>query len=166
MVSYLGSPAGSATWALNRASSWFSAGTRFLRTARSAVAIARATDWDLAAPWPTTLTPSTPSSGPPPYTSATLPRSYISLVTLSVFLTRGSALMSLYPLLGKERFDLSPVQLGLLFTVPAAANLLCLTFAGALADRVGRKALIVPTAFFFAASLVLAAVSPVLGVFR
>ena len=89
----------------------------------------------------------------------------VNLIAMAVFLTRGAALFTLFPLLGAERFALDAGQLGLLFTVPAAANLVCQPFVGALADRLGRKTLITPTVGFFIASLLLAAVSPVLGLF-
>jgi len=89
----------------------------------------------------------------------------INLIAMSVFLTRGAALFTLFPLLGAERFALEPGQLGRLFTVPAATNLVCQPFVGAMADRLGRKALITPTVGLFVASLLLSAVSPTLWVF-
>ena len=89
----------------------------------------------------------------------------INLVALAVFLTRGAALFTLYPLIGAQRFNLGSGRLGLLFTVPAGANLVCQPVVGALADRLGRKTLIIPTIGLFIASLLLSAVSPWLGLF-
>ena len=84
----------------------------------------------------------------------------VSLVTTAVFLTRGSCLFNLYPLLGRTRFALTTRNLGLMFTIPSASNLVSLSWAGALADRLGRKALIVPSTFLFAVSLMVVALSP------
>ncbi|MBI4202524.1 MAG: MFS transporter [Chloroflexi bacterium] len=89
----------------------------------------------------------------------------INLITAGTFLTRSAALFTLWPLLGKGRFGLAPGPLGLFFTLPSAANLLCQPFVGALADRLGRKTLLVPAMFLMAASLLLSAISPVLGLF-
>jgi DHA1 family multidrug resistance protein-like MFS transporter len=83
----------------------------------------------------------------------------VSLVTTAVFLTRGSCLFNLYPLLGMTRFGLTTRNLGFIFTIPSATNLVSLSWAGALADRLGRKALIVPSTFLFAASLVVVAMT-------
>ena len=89
----------------------------------------------------------------------------ISFIAMAVFFTRGGALFTLFPLLAKERFGLSVGEIGLLFTVPSVVNLVCQPFVGALADRLGRKILIVPTVFLFAVSLVVSAVSPIVGIF-
>lgn len=89
----------------------------------------------------------------------------VNIITAGTFFTRSGALFNLWPLLGKDRFGLGPGPLGLLFTLPSAVNLVFQPFVGALADRLGRKLLLVPTMFLVAASLLLSAVSPVLGLF-
>lgn len=140
----------------------------------------------LAAVWVTAKVPSTvarvsePAADPPglpvvqrgretPANTGSVFRSpgfiAMGLIAMAVFFTRGGALFNLWPLLGKERFLLGPGTLGLLFTVPSATNLICQPFVGALADRLGRKTLILPTVVLFMASLLLSAVSPNVWVF-
>ncbi len=89
----------------------------------------------------------------------------VNLLTFGTFFTRGGALFTLWPLLGKERYGLGPSQLGLLFTVPSAVNLLCQPFVGAIVDRVGRKTLLVPTMFLFSIALLVSGVIPVMAAF-
>ncbi len=89
----------------------------------------------------------------------------VNLLTFATFFTRGGALFTLWPLLGKERYSLGPGQLGLIFTVPAAVNLVCQPFVGAMVDRVGRKTLLVPTMFLFSIALLVSGVIPVMAAF-
>ncbi|MFH1141704.1 MAG: MFS transporter [Chloroflexota bacterium] len=67
--------------------------------------------------------------------------------------------------MGKERYGLGPGQLGLLFTIPSAVNLVCQPFVGAMVGRVGRKALLVPTMFLFSIALLVSGVIPVMAAF-
>ena len=99
--------------------------------------------------------------------SALFTRSYlaVSLIAMATFFTRGGTLFNLWPLLGTERFALSPGSLGLLFTVPSLVNLICQPFVGVMADRLRRKALLVPTMFLVSIALLVSAISPVVAVF-
>ncbi len=89
----------------------------------------------------------------------------VNLLTFGTFFTRGGALFTLWPLLGKDRYLLGPGQLGWLFTIPSVVNLVCQPFVGALVDRVGRKALLVPTMFMFAIALAISGVIPLMAAF-
>ena len=89
----------------------------------------------------------------------------ICLIAFATFFTRGGTLFTLWPLLGEARFSMDAGMLGLMLTVPAAANLLFQPFAGILADKLGRRALVMPAITVFAGSLLVSAASPVVAVF-
>ena len=89
----------------------------------------------------------------------------ISLIALATFFTRGGALFNLWPLLSIQTFGLGPGAIGVLFTLPSVVNLALQPFVGLLADKLGRRRLIVPTMLFFAVSLVLSALVANLWVF-
>lgn len=78
----------------------------------------------------------------------------ISLLTLALFVTRAGGQMTLLPLYAVDRLGLSEGRIGLAFTAIAAINFAALYGAGALADRFGRKAVIVPSGLLTAASIV------------
>ena len=79
----------------------------------------------------------------------------ISAVTLGIFFTRSGGQMTLLPLLGHNVLGMSESQIGLAFTLIAGCNFVALYFAGTLADRLGRKAVIVPSGLLTALSIVL-----------
>lgn len=83
----------------------------------------------------------------------------ISLVSLSIFLTRSGGRLSLVPLVGRNRLDLDAAELGLIFALSNVVNLLVLLPAGTLADRLGRKRVIVPSLMSTAVAFVLYAVA-------
>jgi DHA1 family multidrug resistance protein-like MFS transporter len=68
----------------------------------------------------------------------------ISLIAFGVFFTRGGVQQTLLPVIGRDRFGLSPSQLGILFGSIAAINLLTIPVGGLISDRLGRKASVVP----------------------
>jgi DHA1 family multidrug resistance protein-like MFS transporter len=68
----------------------------------------------------------------------------VSLVTLSAAFTRTGAIFAVVPLMGVERLSLAPAEIGFAITVGNMFNLACVAFSGILADRYGRKAVIVP----------------------
>ena len=68
----------------------------------------------------------------------------VSLVTLGIFFTRTGSRSTVLPLFGSSLLGLSPGQLGFTFTFIAIWNLLTLNCSGVLADKLGRKAVIVP----------------------
>ena len=70
----------------------------------------------------------------------------VSIFTLAVFFTRTGSRQTLLPLLAVEEVGMSATQLGLLFTTMTTINLLLVLPAGALTDRFGRKAVILPGA--------------------
>lgn len=88
-----------------------------------------------------------------------LPFFLISMVTLAVFLTRTGGRQTVLPLLGAERFAMTPGTIGLLFTLMSVLNLLATPYAGTLADRFGRKAVIVPSSLLTVVSMVMFALS-------
>lgn len=77
----------------------------------------------------------------------------ISSVTLGIFFTRSGGQMTLLPLLGHNELGMSEGMIGLAFTLIAACNFAALYTAGSLADRFGRKTVIVPSGFITAASI-------------
>lgn len=79
----------------------------------------------------------------------------ISLIAFGVFFTRGGVQQTLLPVLGRDRFGLSPAQLGVLFGTVAAMNLLTIPMGGILSDRLGRKASVVPGSLLDTAGLLL-----------
>ena len=89
----------------------------------------------------------------------------VNLLTFGTFFTRGGTLFTLWPLLGKERYGLGPGQLGLVFTISSAVNMVCQPFVGAMVDRVGRKTLLVPTMFLFSIALLVSGLIPVMAAF-
>lgn len=88
-----------------------------------------------------------------------LPFFLISIVTLAVFLTRTGGRQTVLPLLGADRFDMTPGAIGLLFTMMSLLNLFATPYAGTLADRFGRKAVIVPSSLLTVVSIVMFALS-------
>ena len=83
----------------------------------------------------------------------------VCLLTMSIFLTRTGGRLTLLPLLGENRLGLSPGALGLVFTMMTVLNLAVLMPTGTLIDKIGRKAVIVPSALVTGVALVLFAVS-------
>lgn len=79
----------------------------------------------------------------------------ISAVTLGIFFTRSGGQMTLLPLLGHNVLGMSESAIGLAFTLIAACNFASLYAAGTLADRIGRKAVIVPSGLLTALSIAL-----------
>jgi MFS family permease len=78
---------------------------------------------------------------------------------MSIFLTRTGARLTILPLVGENRLGMSPAALGGVFTMMTLLNLATLAPAGTMIDKLGRKAVIVPSALVTGAALVLFAVS-------
>jgi DHA1 family multidrug resistance protein-like MFS transporter len=89
----------------------------------------------------------------------------VCLLTLSIFLTRTGGRLTLLPLVGENRLGMSPGTLGLVFAMMTVLNLLTLAPAGTMIDKLGRKAVIVPSALLTGAALLLFAVSGEVWVF-
>ncbi len=83
----------------------------------------------------------------------------VGLFSMTVFLTRSGSRQSVAPLRGAEVLHLDPGQLGFIFGAGAVATLVATLTSGSLADRFGRKAVIVPGAMVAAAGLLLTSVS-------
>ncbi len=89
----------------------------------------------------------------------------VCLLTLSIFLTRTGSRLTLLPLVGENRLDMSPGALGLVFAMMTVLNLVTLAPAGTMIDKLGRKIVIVPSALLTGAALALFAVSGHVWVF-
>jgi DHA1 family multidrug resistance protein-like MFS transporter len=89
----------------------------------------------------------------------------VCMLSMSIFLTRTGGRLTLLPLVGENRLGMSPGELGLVFTMMTALNLATLMPAGTMIDRMGRKAVIVPSALVTGFALVLFAVSGEVWVF-
>jgi len=83
----------------------------------------------------------------------------VCLLSMSIFLTRTGGRLTLLPLVGENRLGMSPGGLGLVFTLMTVLNLVTLAPARTMIDRLGRKAVIVPSALVTGAALVLFALS-------
>jgi len=84
----------------------------------------------------------------------------ISLVGFAGFVARTGGLFNIIPVLGQERLGLSPDQIGLgLATISVTAVFLAYP-SGVLADRYGRKLLIVPSTIMTGVSMVLFLLAP------
>ena len=70
----------------------------------------------------------------------------LSVFTLLIFFTRSGSRQTLMPLLAVDKVGLSLTHLGFLFTLMTTINLILVILAGALSDRFGRKAVLLPGA--------------------
>ena len=84
----------------------------------------------------------------------------VCLVSFGTFFARTGALFNLIPVLGKERLRLGADEIGLGLGIISIVAL-CLAYpAGALADRFGRKAVIVPASLMTGLAFVLFLLAP------
>ncbi len=113
----------------------------------------------------TVAPPVTAPHAPKPREPGTM-RSMIALVTnlnfmlvsfyfFMVVFTRNGGRASILPLLGDAQIGLGPAQIGVAFTVMAFVNFVAVIPAGWLADRYGRKALMLPGGIITALGLVM-----------
>lgn len=79
----------------------------------------------------------------------------VSLISFGAFFARTGALFNLIPLLGEERLRLAPDQIGLGLGMISVIGLGLAYPSGALADRFGRKGVIVPATLLTGCSLFL-----------
>jgi MFS family permease len=70
----------------------------------------------------------------------------VGLVTITHFMARTGAIFAVVPVLVHERLGLNAAQIGLAMTAGNAVNLAMMPIAGIVADRVGRRTLIIPGA--------------------
>lgn len=98
-------------------------------------------------------------------TALSLPFLLIGGVSFVQFFARTGALFLVVPLLGEHRIGLSATQIGLAMTLINALNIATLYHSGALADRHGRRRVIVPATFVSGLSVALFAVSGSYAVF-
>ncbi|MFC1968302.1 MFS transporter [Chloroflexota bacterium] len=83
----------------------------------------------------------------------------VVLVTIGIIFTRAGAQSAILPLFADRHLGLSAGQIGLALSLVAAMNLATLFLAGALSDRLGRKAVIIPGSLLTGLSLVMFAKS-------
>lgn len=106
--------------------------------------------------------PAEPSRARRPWLQFALSADFVAvaLVTMAIFSIRTGARGTLMPLIGADRFGMSPGTLGGLFTGTAVIGLLLIAPAAMVSDRFGRKPAIVPAGFVGAAGIVLMAAAP------
>ncbi len=83
----------------------------------------------------------------------------VGLLTFILFGTRVGSRLTILPLMGDSRLGMSEWGLGLVFSMMAFLNLVVLAPSGVMADRFGRKAVIVPATFMTGLAILLFAVS-------
>ena len=88
----------------------------------------------------------------------------VSMLTMSIFLTRTGGRLTLLPLVG-DGLGMSPGILGLVFAMMTVLQLIVLAPGGTMIDKLGRKAVIVPSALVTGVALVLFALSGNVWVF-
>lgn len=88
-----------------------------------------------------------------------VPFFFASMISFSGFFSRAGERSTILPLLAVDRFDLSPGEVGLIFTMISVINLVMVPFAGSAADRFGRKAVILPSAVICVVAVVMVALS-------
>ncbi len=89
----------------------------------------------------------------------------ICLVNFTQFFARTGAIFAVMPVLGAVKLGLKPDEIGTGLTLVSLLNLGMVYFAGVLADRFGRKPVIVPANLFSAFSLAILALAPGKGWF-
>jgi len=89
----------------------------------------------------------------------------IALVFFITFFSRGGAQFTLLPLKAAHDLNLSPGQIGAIFTIPPVIGFLLLPFAGSISDRYGRKKTIVPGLLIVSAALLILGTSSLLILF-
>ncbi|HEY8491786.1 MAG TPA: MFS transporter, partial [Dehalococcoidia bacterium] len=89
----------------------------------------------------------------------------VGLVAFGIFFTRTGARQTILPLVGVERFELTPGTLGLVFMLISVLNFVTIGPSGYIADRWGRKLAIAPGALVAGAALALFAVDGSLWLF-
>lgn len=83
----------------------------------------------------------------------------VGLVSFVQFFARTGAFFTVVPLLGKDRMGASEAQIGLVQTLAQVVNLAVLYHAGLLADRLGRKRVIVPATLMCGLAMAMFALS-------
>jgi DHA1 family multidrug resistance protein-like MFS transporter len=89
----------------------------------------------------------------------------IAFVFFITFFRRGGAQFTLLPLKAANDLNLSPGQIGAIFTIPPVIGFLLWPFAGSLSDRYGRKKTIVPGLLIVSAALLMLGTSSFLILF-
>jgi len=79
----------------------------------------------------------------------------VAFVTAMIFFTRAGGRQTIVPLLGDSRLGLSTGFLGVVFTAMSLVNLVLIAPAAVAADRLGRRAVIVPSGIATVAGLLL-----------
>lgn len=79
----------------------------------------------------------------------------ICLVSFAGFFARTGALFNVVPLIAKDRINLSPDQIGLGLGMISVMSLILVYPSGAMVDRFGRKAVIVPSTILTGGALLL-----------
>ncbi len=84
----------------------------------------------------------------------------ISVISFAAAFARTGGLFNVIPVLAKERLDLAPDQIGLGLSFVSVASVVLAYPAGVLVDRIGRKAVIVPSCILSGVSFVFFAAAP------
>lgn len=89
----------------------------------------------------------------------------IGVFGMSIFLTRAGGRSSIIPLMATSKADLSATEVGIIFTIESLTAFATMLPAGVFSDRLGRKVVLLPSAFGIVAGLVLFATVSTLGMY-
>jgi DHA1 family multidrug resistance protein-like MFS transporter len=89
----------------------------------------------------------------------------VALVSFGAFFARTGALFNIIPVMGEERLNLSPDQIGLGLGMISIVGLGLAYPSGWLVDRFGRKVVIVPSTIITGVSMIVFSIAPTYGWF-
>lgn len=87
------------------------------------------------------------------------------IVSMATFFARSGAMLSIAPLVASQRGGLSPSQIGVVFTGMVVAQMALVPFTGPLADRIGRRVMLVPSLVVTGLAILVLAAAPTAGGF-
>ena len=82
------------------------------------------------------------------------------VVAMATFFARAGAMLSIAPLVASQRAGLTPAQIGMVFTGMVATQMVFVPFTGPLADRIGRRRMLVPSMLVKGLAILVLAASP------
>lgn len=82
------------------------------------------------------------------------------VAAMSMFLARSGSMLSIAPLVASQRGGLTAAQIGIVFTGMTLTQMVLVPFTGPLADRIGRRRMLVPCLLVTAVAILALAAAP------